>query len=742
MNDNLDEQNNTSLNAESNEGSYSTGGTSEEPMADDEGYMPQEYNPNTSYGSFKARQEQLNRESDEIKKRQQQREQRRAKRNQPNAKKEDSSSETADDGSQTDEKKQGGLKSKIGEKTDNIGEKVDNVRSKANQVKQKVNNVTHPVSALKDKAKDKVKEKVKKKVLTSLMKYWWAVAIAAAVFLVLLLVFLILLGVAGDDEEDEFMVDPRYDTSLTMVSVTNNYQNIDEMVEFERMTLKEYALGAAYAEFYGKLIDKTDEQIMEVYKAYFIIIKSRLLSYGKYDYQTKEISIKNSSANIPSCDIYNGCDIKRDRRSYLYVSSMYSSVVPGEVYKKIEPADSNQRNLLSTAYNDVMYLFLVPKDFDDVITVYDMDMPPYDDTIRDQIASIKGDYKKIINNVEVNDEKIYKKNFKIYNLLDYIPSFSYSEGTSYWWPIGSSKPTSGNIYGGPPTATYISSKFGPRTIKGIASYHHGIDIADANCQQNVIIASKGGYVSARGDGCPSVGSYGDKCNGGYGNYVIIDHQDGTSTVYAHMYKDSVSVDLGQAVSQGQILGLMGSSGSSTGCHLHFAIEINNTYTDPLDYVSPDNPRASSGIDNVSYQEGSNAKQSVCLTLKNSGFSNNAVAAIMTNIQAESSFNPTALGDNGTSYGLCQWHNGRYDALKNACGSNYHSVSCQLEYLIYELQNSYKSVYNMLIDNGSAYELASYYCINFEVPSNRYENCPKRAEKYADMMLEYVNNDCN
>jgi len=221
---------------------------------------------------------------------------------------------------------------------------------------------------------------------------------------------------------------------------------------------------------------------------------------------------------------------------------------------------------------------------------------------------------------------------------------------------------------------------------------------------------------------------------------MIEHDDGSTTVYAHMYKDSITVKKGDRILQGQKLGLMGSSGSSTGCHLHFEIRMNGSKVNPLDYINAENPRPT-GITG-GYAEGNNNMQTVCLSLKKSGFSDNAVAGILTNIQAESSFRPTALGDNGTSYGLCQWHNGRYTRLKEYCQDQYSTINCQLSYLLNELQKSYIGVYNYLLTDNTAWNIANYYCLNFEIPANRQVTCSKRASNYSDRFLTYVRNGCN
>jgi len=89
-------------------------------------------------------------------------------------------------------------------------------------------------------------------------------------------------------------------------------------------------------------------------------------------------------------------------------------------------------------------------------------------------------------------------------------------------------------------------------------YHQAVDIS--NHSNPPIVASQGGTVITAGWNA-----------GGYGNYVVIDHGNGYKTLYAHMLNNSVIVKAGQKVTQGQKLGTMGSTGRSTGTHLHFEV---------------------------------------------------------------------------------------------------------------------------------------------------------------------------
>ena len=120
----------------------------------------------------------------------------------------------------------------------------------------------------------------------------------------------------------------------------------------------------------------------------------------------------------------------------------------------------------------------------------------------------------------------------------------------------------------------LSSKYGYRwhPVTGTWKLHTGIDISSSGIYGARIVAADDGTVSLSG------------WNGGYGWCVVINHGNGYSTLYAHM-KAASSLKKGQAVTKGSTVGYVGSTGTSTGPHLHFEIRQNGSPKDPLKWFN-------------------------------------------------------------------------------------------------------------------------------------------------------------
>ena len=122
-----------------------------------------------------------------------------------------------------------------------------------------------------------------------------------------------------------------------------------------------------------------------------------------------------------------------------------------------------------------------------------------------------------------------------------------------------------------PVSGPITSGFGPRIdpVTGATAFHSGLDIG-ASCGTPIKAAGTGVVISAGFN------------SGGYGNMTLINHGNSLSTLYGH--QSSIIVSNGESVTQGEVIGYVGSTGKSTGCHLHFEVRVSGTPVDPTGYL--------------------------------------------------------------------------------------------------------------------------------------------------------------
>lgn len=118
----------------------------------------------------------------------------------------------------------------------------------------------------------------------------------------------------------------------------------------------------------------------------------------------------------------------------------------------------------------------------------------------------------------------------------------------------------------------LTSPYGYRThpIFKTIKFHSGIDLA----------SSKGTKIYASRDGVVTLAGW----NGGYGNCIKIEHEENYHTLYGHLDYGGLLVKVGDEVKKGELIGLMGSTGYSTGPHLHFEIIKDNLTQDPMEYL--------------------------------------------------------------------------------------------------------------------------------------------------------------
>jgi murein DD-endopeptidase MepM/ murein hydrolase activator NlpD len=125
-----------------------------------------------------------------------------------------------------------------------------------------------------------------------------------------------------------------------------------------------------------------------------------------------------------------------------------------------------------------------------------------------------------------------------------------------------------------PVAGHITSGFGPRPVKpvpGVNDFHRGTDLAAA-CNTAVFAATAGEVVTAGP-------------NGGLGNWILIDHGSGVTTGYGHLTSGGIFVSAGETVTAGQLIGAVGSTGASTGCHLHYEVHLEGVAIDAVPFMA-------------------------------------------------------------------------------------------------------------------------------------------------------------
>ncbi len=185
-----------------------------------------------------------------------------------------------------------------------------------------------------------------------------------------------------------------------------------------------------------------------------------------------------------------------------------------------------------------------------------------------ELISQIGNYESQIANL-AKDEAAYQAQLRQYKIEEqkenerlekYIKELEERQkqeyvGGEFMWPLSTN-------------FKWISSRYGARTLYGRYDFHYGIDITGSNIFGAPVYAVNGGTVL--------ISTY----HYSYGNYVLINHGGGKSTLYAHM-SQLPSVKVGQTVKKGDVIGYVGSTGSSTGPHLHFEIRINGSTVDPL-----------------------------------------------------------------------------------------------------------------------------------------------------------------
>lgn len=198
---------------------------------------------------------------------------------------------------------------------------------------------------------------------------------------------------------------------------------------------------------------------------------------------------------------------------------------------------------------------------------------------QNQVQSVISSIRKDQNEAKEDNAKVEKELKSMQRALSAILNSSGNksmqmvyDGKSFLWPA--------------PTVGRISSYYGYRWGR----MHNGIDLSDGNCMGDRVVAIADGIVTTYSNSCRH--NYGKNplyncCGSGYGNYITINHgtKNGNTYVAYYAHLSSIVVSLGQKVKKGQTIGYIGSTGRSTGAHLHFGIAVNGSWVNPMNFYT-------------------------------------------------------------------------------------------------------------------------------------------------------------
>lgn len=402
----------------------------------------------------------------------------------------------------------------------------------------------------------------------------------------------------GQEIESGYNIDEGSDKDKHIASIDGNIEDVQEYFDRETDSLKTLMnnMVGYYRECYGYVgLPISDESGSQCPEANSVNIDGECWNKVK-TIKTNYFDAIGLSLFYSDSKIENEClSVTGDYVSYKLGDATPEMEVNEEIYwdflinnvyfdKKFQLQDYFHSVLDITGHNSMSEL---SKD----------EYIQYEDLIKEARTRIVNNIKDILGSYG-NFADTPSSGWTIMGANGVIPS--YSSLNSYWWPIGGSDiTTDGNIQMavGEPTSVRINSKYGARTYP-YEGMHYGVDIGGEVGVTNVI-AIKSGIViystKSENISCEDISDINSRCGSGYGNHVVIQHNDGTYTLYAHMSQGSIIVEKGESVLQGQVLGKVGSSGSSSGGHLHLEIRVGSNVktsaVDPLLYISPTEPRA-------------------------------------------------------------------------------------------------------------------------------------------------------
>ena len=296
--------------------------------------------------------------------------------------------------------------------------------------------------------------------------------------------------------------------------------------------------------FLEKDIEKTQEDIEVTQADYdkkYELRKSRMIAYYK-------------NGNVSMQELSNEAS---DETEKLYMERVIDKIVTYDtsLVNELERMKIDLEEKKAKLEDSKAQMQVLKKEYESQLSILESKKS----TKEKYLTTLKTDYKQLEASVDKMNQEADKLTKEIQAAASKSSNSKYMGGTMTW-PL--------------PGFYYITSPFGNRLHPILKTYklHTGVDIAGSGCNGSKVVAAADGKVITA------------KYNTAYGNYVVIDHGGGITTLYAHSSKLVVSA--GQQVKAGQEIMKVGTTGYSTGPHLHFEVRENGNYVNPLNgYIS-------------------------------------------------------------------------------------------------------------------------------------------------------------
>ncbi len=365
-------------------------------------------------------------------------------------------------------------------------------------------------------------------------------------------------------------------TQIDILKSKNNKKEIEKNSQIAKnkninindkkiLNLKEIVITVSPGDTFMSILKKNQIEEKDIFRIVSEI--ESIFDLKKLKVKDKISFFKDFNNKIKKIEINNKID------SSLIINIDKNITVERKEFEKLSFEASSEFKITESLYSDGLKNKLPEDILIKLIKLYSFDLDFQRDIKKGTHVSVSYGYNQIIGNNRLQYKDINYALISIDNKkLEYFKFLTDDGFIDYFNKEG--KNVKKSILKTPLDGARLSSSFGMRKhpISGYNKMHKGVDFA----------APQGTPIYAGGNGVIEYVGY----NGGYGKYIRIRHNNEYKTAYAHLSKYKKGITKGKRVNQGEIIGYVGSTGNSTGPHLHYEILFQNKHINPLKLTLP------------------------------------------------------------------------------------------------------------------------------------------------------------